>query len=87
MPVACVSIPNFSLRVEILERPELDGLPLALRSSENQRPVIVDCTPEAIRQGVRPGMLPREALAMCPHVVTVMPLDRDRRARQRGSPA
>jgi nucleotidyltransferase/DNA polymerase involved in DNA repair len=73
MPVACVSIPNFSLRVEILERPELDGLPLALRSSESQRPVIVDCTPEAIRQGVRPGMLPREALAMCPHVVTVMP--------------
>jgi nucleotidyltransferase/DNA polymerase involved in DNA repair len=73
MAIACVSIPNFALRVEILQRPELDGQPLALRSAETQRPVIVDCTPEAIEQGVRPGMLPREALAMCPHVVTVMP--------------
>jgi nucleotidyltransferase/DNA polymerase involved in DNA repair len=73
MAIACVSIPNFALRVEILQRPELDGQPLALRSAESQRPVIVDCTPEAIEQGIRPGMLPREALAMCPHVVTVMP--------------
>jgi nucleotidyltransferase/DNA polymerase involved in DNA repair len=73
MAIACVSIPNFALRVEILQRPELDGQPLALRSAETQRPVIVDCNPEAIEQGVRPGMLPREALAMCPHVVTVMP--------------
>jgi nucleotidyltransferase/DNA polymerase involved in DNA repair len=73
MAIACVSIPNFALRVEILRRPELDGLPLALRSAEDRRPVIVDCTPEAIQQGVRPGMLPREALAVCPHVVTVMP--------------
>jgi nucleotidyltransferase/DNA polymerase involved in DNA repair len=73
MAIACVSIPNFALRVEILQRPELDGQPLALRSSETQRPVIVDCTPEAIAQGVRPGMLPREALAMCPHVVTILP--------------
>jgi nucleotidyltransferase/DNA polymerase involved in DNA repair len=73
MAIACVSIPNFALRVEILQRPELDGQPLALRSAETQRPVIVDCTPEAIEQGIRPGMLPREALAMCPHVLTVMP--------------
>jgi nucleotidyltransferase/DNA polymerase involved in DNA repair len=73
MAIACVSIPNFALRVELLHRPELDGQPLALRSAETQRPVIIDCTPEAIEQGVRPGMLPREALAMCPHVVTIMP--------------
>jgi nucleotidyltransferase/DNA polymerase involved in DNA repair len=73
MTIACVSIPNFALRVEILQRPELDGQPLALRSAESQRPAIVDCSPEAIEQGVRPGMLPREALAICPHVVAVMP--------------
>jgi nucleotidyltransferase/DNA polymerase involved in DNA repair len=73
MAIACLSIPNFTLRVEILHRPELDGLPLALRSAEDRRPAIVDCTPEALVCGVRPGLLPREALSVCPEVVTVLP--------------
>jgi nucleotidyltransferase/DNA polymerase involved in DNA repair len=73
MAIACLSIPNFALRVEILHRPELDGLPLVLRSAENRRPAIIDCTPEALACDVRPGLLPREALAICPDVVSVLP--------------
>jgi DNA polymerase-4/protein ImuB len=73
MPVAALIIPHFALRMSLLDQPELDGLPLVLTSPPNSRTVVNDCTPEATRQGVRPGMLLREVTALCPDAVFIEP--------------
>ncbi|MEX2314143.1 MAG: hypothetical protein WD628_00395, partial [Thermomicrobiales bacterium] len=60
--IACVFIPHFPLRVEILRHPELDGLPLALTDLAGAgRRRIVECSPEAAERGLRVGMPLREA--------------------------
>jgi len=73
MPVAALIIPHFALRISLLDQPELDGLPLILTSPPNSRTVVADCTPEASRQGVRPGMLLREVTALCPEAIFIEP--------------
>ncbi|MCO5221268.1 MAG: DNA polymerase Y family protein [Thermomicrobiales bacterium] len=73
MPIAALIIPHFALRMSLLDQPELDGLPLVLTSPPNSRTVVNDCTPEATRQGVRPGMLLREVTALCPDAVFIEP--------------
>jgi nucleotidyltransferase/DNA polymerase involved in DNA repair len=73
MTVACVFIPHVSLRMALLDRPDLDGLPLALTSQPTTRTQVVDCSPEAARRGIRPGMLIREATALCPETVFIEP--------------
>lgn len=70
--IACVHIPNFALRAEVQQRPELDGTPLILRVA-GSRAAVEDCTPEAAAAGVRPGMSLREASALCPEAVVVVP--------------
>ncbi|RIK45672.1 MAG: DNA polymerase [Chloroflexi bacterium] len=68
LAVACVVIPHFQLRVEILRHPELDGLPLALTDLAGPaRRAISDCSPEATQEGIRPGMPLRDAVNACPH--------------------
>lgn len=68
--VACVFIPHFPLRVEILRHPELDGLPLALTDLAGAgRRRIVECSPEAVERGLRGGMPLREAIGACPEAV------------------
>jgi DNA polymerase-4/protein ImuB len=68
--VACVFIPHFPLRVEILRHPELDGLPLALTDLAGAgRRRIVECSPEAFERGLRVGMPLREAVGTCPQAV------------------
>lgn len=73
MPVAALIIPHFALRISLLDQPELDGLPLVLTSPPNSRTVVNDCTPEASRHGVRPGMLLREVTALCPEAIFIEP--------------
>jgi hypothetical protein len=73
MPIACVRIPHFALRVALLTRPELDGAPLVLGAPPDARPVVLDTTPEAASRGIRPGMLLREATALCPEAVILAP--------------
>ena len=72
MPVACLRIPHFGLRVALLDRPELDGASLILGTTGG-RSVVVDATPEATAKGLRPGMTLREANALCPEAVTLLP--------------
>jgi nucleotidyltransferase/DNA polymerase involved in DNA repair len=68
--VACVFIPHFPLRVEILRHPELDGLPLALTDLAGAaRRRIIECSPEATERGLREGMTLRDAVNACPHTV------------------
>ncbi len=73
MTVACIMIPHFSLRMTLLDRPDLDGLPLVLTSPPNARTCVVDCSPEAAKRGVRPGMLLREVTALSPEAVFIEP--------------
>lgn len=71
MPIACIYIPQFALRMAILEQPALDGLPLVLTSSASTRTVVIDCTPEATAHGIKPEMLLREVTALCPEAVFI----------------
>ncbi|MGH2531622.1 MAG: DNA polymerase Y family protein [Thermomicrobiales bacterium] len=73
MPIACVHVPHFSLRVALLGRPELDGVPLVLTSAPTARPLVEDCTPEAATRGVRLSMPLREVTALCPDAVFIPP--------------
>ncbi|HKG27222.1 MAG TPA: hypothetical protein VKB09_16340 [Thermomicrobiales bacterium] len=73
MTVACVYVPHFALRMALLERPGLDGVPLVLTSPPSSRVVVADCTQEAIEQGIRPGMPLREVTALCPEAVFIQP--------------
>ena len=73
MPVACLRVPHFSLRVALLDRPELDGAPLLLSDPPGGRVVVVDATPEASAKGIRPGLTLREASALCPESVVLLP--------------
>jgi DNA polymerase-4/protein ImuB len=73
MPIACLRIPWFALRIAVLDRPQLDGHPLVLGNPQGGRPVVVDATPEARELGIRPGMTLRETRAICPVVVVLTP--------------
>lgn len=73
MTIACVWVPHFSLRIALLERPELDGLPLVLPAPSGGRSVVASCTPEAARQGITPGTPLREVPALCPEAVVLAP--------------
>src|SRR5688500_4120016 len=73
MTVACVYVPHFALRMALLERPGLDGVPLVLTSPPSNRAVVADCTQEAIEQGIKPGMPLREVTALCPEAVFIQP--------------
>lgn len=73
MAIACLRVPHLALRIALLDQPELDGLPLLLSNPESGRAVVVDATDEASAKGVRAGMTLREATALCPDAVIVMP--------------
>lgn len=69
LTIACLLIPHFPLRVEILRHPELDGAPVALTDSAARRRAITACTAEAETRGIREGMTLREALVVDPSTV------------------
>jgi nucleotidyltransferase/DNA polymerase involved in DNA repair len=71
MAIACVHLPQFALRIAVLEQPALDGLPLVLASQSSARAVVIDCTPEAAAQGVKPEMLLREVTSLSPDAVFI----------------
>ena len=73
MPIACLSIPHFALRVALLSQPELDGTPLVLSTPPGGRSLVEDRTPEAAARGIRTGMSLKEATALCPSAVIIHP--------------
>src|SRR5581483_11130211 len=73
MSIACLLVPHFALRVAVLDRPELDGAPLVLGAPPGRRPLAHDATPEAAARGIRPGLLLREVVALCPDAIVVAP--------------
>ena len=73
MRAACVLIPRFAIAVELLHKPDLLGRPLILGDSPGRAKAVLDCSPEAAAQGVRPGMPLRPALALCPQAAFLEP--------------
>lgn len=73
MPVACVRIPHFALRVATEKQPYLEGSPLVLTREQGNRALVIDATAEATRTGVRAGQNVREAYALCPVAVILTP--------------
>jgi DNA polymerase-4/protein ImuB len=71
VPLVCVLVPNFPLRLAVLEAPALDGLPLVLTAPSMTRPVVADASPEAVQRGIRIGMPLREVNAVCSQAVFI----------------
>jgi DNA polymerase IV len=65
MRVACVVIPHFLVEVERLHDPSLRGRPVVVGGGSEERKDVLDCSPEAMARGIRPGMSLREALSRC----------------------
>jgi protein ImuB len=66
--IACLTIPAFSLRAALKDRPDLRRKPAALAAAPGERPLVGACTRPAEQAGVRPGMRLSEALATCPEL-------------------
>lgn len=69
--IACLTIPAFSLRAALGDRPELRDKPVALAPAPGEQPLVGSCTAAAEEAGVRPGMRVSEALATCPELQLV----------------
>jgi DNA polymerase-4/protein ImuB len=69
MPIVCLRIPYFALRIALLDQPQLDGHPLLLSNPRSGRAVVLDASPEALAAGIQPGMNLREAGELCPAAV------------------
>ena len=68
----CVWIPLFPLRCELERRPELEGRPTALLSSEVARQ-LWQVSPSARRFGARAGMTVSQAIGLCPTMALIEP--------------
>jgi protein ImuB len=66
--IACLTIPAFSLRAALKDRPDLRRKPAALAAAPGERPLVGPCTRAAEQAGIRPGMRLSEALATCPEL-------------------
>ena len=69
MSTVCLLVPSFVLACALAERPSLVGRPVAVANTLGTR--VEDCSPEAARYGVRPGIPLRAAAALCPPLMVV----------------
>ncbi|HEU5059892.1 MAG TPA: hypothetical protein VFU21_25350 [Kofleriaceae bacterium] len=74
MRIACIHLPAFPLQVEVRERPELAGRPVAVLSPP-PRPQVAFCSRAAHDAGVRAGMAPLAARALAPELVAIEPAE------------
>src|SRR5690606_11631246 len=74
--IAHLDMDAFYASVELLRRPELRGLPLAIggHGDPNSRGVVTTATYEARAFGIRSGMALRRAAELCPACV-FLPVD------------
>lgn len=71
--VAYLAIPHFSIAVERRERPRLAGQPLVIAGARQATTQVLDCSPEALAEGVRPGMPVGQAERLCPEAIFLPP--------------
>lgn len=72
MRIAFVSIPHFACAVEVSRNPRITGRPVIVGDAEQPK-LVLDCSREAVTQGVRQGMQIRRALGLCPEAVVLPP--------------
>jgi len=65
MRILCLLIPHFPASLERRDEPGLDGQPVVIA----QEGKVLDCSPEALDQGVREGMKVGRAERLCPEAV------------------
>jgi DNA polymerase-4 len=70
----------FYAAVEVRDRPELRGRPVAVGGSAQGRGVLTTCSYEARRHGVRSAMPSARALRLCPDLI-ILPVDMARYRR------
>ncbi|MGK9147326.1 DNA polymerase IV [Plantibacter flavus] len=71
-PILHVDMDAFFVSVELLERPELRGLPIIVGHQEG-RSVVTSASYEARRYGVRAAMPVSQAMRLCPSAVVLPP--------------
>ncbi len=64
MRVACIVIPHFRIDVERRRDPRLEGQPVVIGEAPDGRSSVLECSPEAEAEGVRPGMPLRQAWSL-----------------------
>lgn len=71
--VAYLVIPHLPVAVERRERPRLARQPVVIAGTYQATSQVMDCSPEALREGVRPGMPLARAEHLCPEGVFLPP--------------
>ncbi|MSQ29604.1 MAG: DNA polymerase Y family protein [Dehalococcoidia bacterium] len=69
--IACLAIPSLAFQCELVERPGLLGMPVALTNEAHTR--IAAVTREAHMRGVQAGMTLRDAAGLCPTISILQP--------------
>jgi nucleotidyltransferase/DNA polymerase involved in DNA repair len=73
MRAACIFIPRFTLATELTSGRAPRRRAVIIGEAADGRKAVLDCSPEAEAQGVRPGMPVREALGLCRDAVFLPP--------------
>jgi DNA polymerase IV len=76
MRVVCVYIPHFYVQVKRLAEPGLGRRPLIIGGMPEERTSVIDCSEEAEKQGVSPGMSMKDAYQRCPDALFI-PFEED----------
>lgn len=71
--VAYLAIPHFCIAIERRERPQLAGQPVVIAGARQAAAEVLDCSPEALAEGVRPGMPLGQAERLCPEAIFLPP--------------
>ena len=66
MRIACLVIPNLATQLAQASDSGLINRPVIIASLPFERGTVYDASPEAIASGIKPGMVLREAQALCP---------------------
>jgi len=71
MEFICALVPHFSVALARRDNPALQALPVVTGQASEARGSVIDCSDEAMRAGVAPGMLITRAQVLCPSAAVI----------------